>query len=265
MKTNLLHTITLSLALSATLYAVPNIPANCTTPGTCAELTPALKSVTVKEGVKLADADASHTVTLKAAAKTTENVIITLPPVNGQPNQILATDASGNLVWKAEPQSDKFLGMICFMKPDVSKPIYELNGGTVTDAKLAAYLTANPIAGFSVSGSTVTLPDWRGRYLGANGGFGMTGNDGALYKDATAKNGLTMGAAGNHTHKIHYTNGGGGGGYLPTAQDAIGVQYNSHNNDLTYAGNHTHTLSSSDAETRPNSVAMPMVIIGGSN
>ena len=256
---NLIKKISLGMILSSALYAAPNIPASCTTPGSCPDLTPVLKNATVKEGVKFADADASHTATIKAAATTTENVVITLPPVNGQPNQILATDASGHLVWKNEPSSaDRLLGMIGFMLPNNAKGIYEINGQTVTDAKLAAYITANPITGFSVSGNDVTLPNWKGRYLGSNGGFGIGTTKGGLLNDATAKNGLYMQAAGNHRHRISISYNSGTDNYPHES----GSSWNT-TNYTDYAGNHAHSLVG-DPYTRPQTVSMPMVIIGES-
>jgi len=263
---NLIKKISLGILLSSVLYAAPSIPASCTTPGSCPDLTPALKNATVKEGVKFADADASHTATIKAAATTTENVVITLPATNGQPNQILTTDATGKLVWEDKPHN--LVGMIGFMVPNNAKGIYEINGQTVTDAKLAAYITANPMVGFSVSGNNVTLPNWKGRFLGASNGYGMSATAGALQADATAVNGLRVAGNGSHKHNIHYTNGGAGPGYLPTANDAIGYQYSSQRNvsgreDMDTAGYHGHSLYG-DSYTRPTSVSMPMVIIGGS-
>jgi hypothetical protein len=264
-----MKTISLGAVLCSSLYGTPNIPANCTTPGSCAELTPALKKVTLKESVALADADASHTATIKAAANTTENVVITLPPVNGQPNQILATDVNGSLIWKSEPSSaDRLLGLIGFMVPDNARGIYALNGQTINDAKLAAYIIAHPITGFDVSGTNVKLPDWRGRYLGATGAKGISATSGQVLADATATNGLSIQNAGSHKHNIHYTNGGQGPGYLPTAQDAIGYQFNSQRyvggrEDMDNAGTHAHSISG-DSLTRPETVGMPMVIIGES-
>jgi len=250
----LIKSISLGAVLCSSLYGTPNIPANCLTPGSCAELTPALKKVTLKESVSLADADASHTATIKAAANTIENVVITLPPVNGQPNQILATDANGSLIWKSEPSSaDRLLGMIGFMIPDNARGIYELNGQTINDAKLAVYITAHPITGFDVSGNNVKLPDWRGRFVGASDGYTISSKAGTTGADKTAVNGLAFGmtVVNNETnsqtgHIVYQGNGG-------------------QQNYWSHTGNGSYSLRMlGDTETMPNWVGMPMVIVGGS-
>lgn len=98
--------ISLGLMMAGALHADPNIPAECATPGSCPELTPALKSMTLREGVSLADTGAAHTATIKAPETLDENVALTLPPRNGQPGEVLIQDNTAKLSWKKMPIED---------------------------------------------------------------------------------------------------------------------------------------------------------------
>jgi hypothetical protein len=131
--------------------------------------------------------------------------------------------------------------MIGFMIPDSAHGIYEINGQTIADTKLAAYITANPITGFSVDGDNVTLPNWRGRYLGASGG-----------RDISTTAGTVMGSTNKrHRHSMARGYHGGGGTYYVHRA----------NTSDTITGYTTYEGSS---YARPETAGMPMVIIGES-
>jgi hypothetical protein len=278
-------------------FAAATIPAACSTPGTCTDLSATFQAVVAETSLKLTDADNSNFVELKSPATVVADVTLTLPDTAGTNGQILSTDGTGILSWisaavgsfaglldtdvagvaegamtyfdgtnwvdlpkgtagqslvmntgatapewaSASPD-DRFLGMIAFMIPNASLNIYEINGQTVTDAKLATYITANPITGFSVSGNDVTLPDWRGRYLGANDGLGINDTAGSTLASANKR----------HRHSINMNTSGAlnGGVTMATTSSSSGDRM------TTYEG---------DTYARPETVGMPIVIIGGSN
>ena len=251
-KAKFLNASLLVVALGTVLHAAPTIPPTCSTPGSCPDLAPALKNVTVQQDVKFADTTGAKTVSIKAPTTLTNNVTITLPPTNGQTNQILVVNSSGNLDW-ADYNPDRFLGTVSFMQPDPTHGIYLLNGQTVTDAKLAAYITAHPISGFSVSGNDVTLPDLRGRFIGASDGFGIPATAGNTGNDKTAVNGLGM--------RITVVNN-------ETNANTGHLVYQGDGGQQTYdsrfpAGSYSMSMVG-DTETMPNWVGMPLCIIGGS-
>jgi hypothetical protein len=106
----------------------------------------------------------------------------------------------------------------------------------------------------STTANTFTLRNYNtgaagglGYFLGGLGGQAA----GTLQDDATVVNGLVSGAEGGHTHALNYSDGGGGAGRLPGGGgDAIG-SVQGVNGDMTTAPNHVHSLTSTDAETRP--------------
>ncbi len=227
----------------AVVYASATIPGACSTPWTCTDITSTFQAIVSKTNIKFLDSDASNSVTIKANDTTTEDVVITLPATNWQANQILTTNDNGKLVWEDKPHN--IIWMIGFMIPDNLHGIYEINWQTVTDAKLATYITANPINGFSVSGNNVTLPDWRGRYLGAMGGLWIWTNTG-FTMDSSNK---------SHSHTIK-----------------IGKHSwdNSHNGTTISSGNYSwgsasyYTNLQGSTYARPETATMPIVIIGWS-
>ena len=279
------------------VFAAATIPAACSTPGTCTDLSATFQAVVAETSLKLTDADASNFVELKSPATVATDVTLTLPDTAGTNGQILSTDGTGILSWisaavgsfaglsdtdvagvaegamtyfdgtnwvdlpkgtagqslvmnagatapewaSASPD-DRFLGMIAFMIPNNALHIYEINGQTVTDAKLAQYITNNPIQGFSVNGNNVTLPNWRGRYLGANGGLGISNTHGSTLASTNKR----------HRHSIRQSYNSSGDNYsyeAGSSNDGVG----------------SYTEYEGSTYARPETVGMPIVIIGGSN
>jgi hypothetical protein len=189
--------------------------------------------------MKFLGGNATNFVALQASSSQSTDITLTLPSTTGTNGDVLSTDGTGVLSWTAS--DDRFLGMIAFMIPHAGSNIHEINGQTVTDAKLATYITANPITGFSVVGNDVTLPDWRGRYLGASGARGIGSTSGQIMTSTNK----------SHRHGIATQhNEAGSGDLTPGGGGSSGTYYTGYEGS-TYA--------------RPETAGMPMVIIGGSN
>ncbi len=87
------------LLISTLTQAAVTIPAGCTNPGDCEELTPTFKNVTIRDDIRLADLDNSHYVGFKSGGVVTSNLIWTLPTSDGQDGEVLKTDGAGILSW----------------------------------------------------------------------------------------------------------------------------------------------------------------------
>jgi len=222
------------------------IPDECSTPGSCPELNVTAKELTVNQSITLTNAVTGYKTTLEAPKDVEESVDFALPVTNGKGNQVLIVDENGTLVWQDAPDKDRYLGMIGFMIPNPEEHIYEINGSTVTDSKLAAYINEHPIDGFTVDGDTITMPDWRGRYLGARGGLEIPDTAGSLMASANKA----------HTHTLI---GSKGAHEKKSESGSVTAAYTI----PPSPGNKT-TESQGETYARPMTVAMPIVIVGGS-
>jgi len=245
LKTLLQGAVVVATALSA-LYAGPVIPEGCSTPGTCEEIKPVLRNATLSDTLVLKDKNSSNTITIETSDLGTEDVKLILPRGKHKAGDILVMDENGQLKWESGPDNDRLLGQITFMHPDPSKHIYEINGSTVTDPKLAQFLRDNPIIGFYTSGDSVQMPDWRGRYLGGHGDHDIPAAAG-LEIDSSVK---------EHQHRRY------------TVGDNKSIQDNTSlaNNGNWFPSENSTTRTSSKSGgnySRPETVAMPIVIIGG--
>lgn len=134
--------------------------------------------------------------------------------------------------------------MLGFALPDPALGRYAIRGQTETGLPLlGAFLLANPILGFTVAanGVDVTFPDWGGRYFGATGGRGIGSTAGQLLASENKA----------HSHPI------------PTQNERlIWFTTGGYGIYTTYDPGGENTGSSGGTYARPETVAMPMVIIG---
>jgi hypothetical protein len=229
--------------VGSVVYAAATIPGACSVPGTCTDITSTFQAVSSKTSMKFLGSNATNFVALQASSSQSTDITLTLPSTTGANGDVLSTDGTGVLSWTAS--ADRFLGMIAFMMPHAGSNIHEINGQTVTDAKLATYINANPITGFSVVGNDVTLPDWRGRYLGASGNRGISATAGTTYGSTNKSHRHTESASGNANQAVSTVFG-----------NAVNVNLGT---TLTNSGFEGSTYA------RPETAAMPMVIVGGRN
>lgn len=140
---------------------------------------------------------------------------------------------------------------------------------SVANPQYANLFTAIGITYGGTGANNFKLPDCRGIFVrGAGtqtiGAKTYTGTLGSYENDTTAVNGLSNASNGSHTHNFLRVF------YGSTTQDQIqtstqsnvgyGILNPSGNPYIQAAGAHTHTISSTDAETRPANVAMNYII-----
>ena len=173
----------------------------------------------------------------------TNNIVNNSNLINGLTNDITALRES------VDKLKTRLLGAIVFATPNVVKGIHIIDGSSFIDPKLAIWLLDHPIKGFIVDGDTITTPDWRGRFIAAKGGLGITDVMGDIGNDTTATNGLII------TGGISHDTGSDDKGIYRWVQ--IGDRYPTFGWDKMTKG-----FLQGDAETKPNWIAMSLCIIG---
>ena len=135
--------------------------------------------------------------------------------------------------------------------PDPTNGIHAIDGTDIDDVDFAAWITANPITGFSVAGSVVSCPDWRGRYLGASGGLGINTTAGQTYVSANKSH--------NHTSGAITFNGSG------AAYGTRTVSSKNSSNWDNFGNTNQSPITSSSGSTyaRPETVGLPLCVIIG--
>jgi len=120
--------------------------------------------------------------------------------------------------------------------------LYEMNGQTIAGG-VAKYPVLAARAPQFVSGANIVLPDWRGRFIGHEGGLDLLDGVGNLYVDKTAVNGL----AGTSLDRYapNFTNKGTGGNVARQGSTTV-------SRSVTLTG---------DAETRPNAVGLVLCVV----
>lgn len=150
------------------------------------------------------------------------------------------------------------------------------DGTTVSRATYSTLFANIGVAHGSGDGSTTfRLPDYRGRFLrGVDGSAsldpnkatrtamaagGNTGNNvGSVQGSATAAptTSFTTNTTGAHTHTMMRSNSGGGGGVSIGDNSALGQSATS----TSSAGDHSHTITGGDAESRPKNAYVNYII-----
>lgn len=147
------------------------------------------------------------------------------------------------------------------------------DGSEVSKTQYAAlYAVIGDIYGTPVDSNNFVLPDLRGEFLrglddmgtaaGARGKDvdGTARTVGQTQVDATAPNGLGTNTTGNHTHtqQIDASTGTNTALLGESTRASTPADYTISN--ISSAGNHSHTITSSDTETRPANIAINYII-----
>lgn len=219
-------------------------------------------SVLAQKSVRYYDADSSHYVELKAASTVTSNVTLTLPTSDGDADQFLKTDGSGNLSFASIGSGSlvPVASVFALATSTVPSGYLECDGAAVSRTTYADLFTAiGTTYGSGNGSSTFNVPDMRGEFLrGWDNGRGVDSSRtlGSSQGGATAlpNTAFTTSDPGNHSHS--YSGGDrqnldSGGQSQPVSQGG---------NTTGGAGAHTHTIGGGDAETRPRNIAMMYVI-----
>ena len=154
------------------------------------------------------------------------------------------------------------------------------DGSAVSRTEYAALFAAiGTTYGVGDGSTTFNLPDMRGEFLRGLDNMGTAagarGKDvdgtartvGQTQSQATAANGLSTTSGGSHTHRLSIrgvtasgSNASGTASLMNNTPTGTAVTLNSNNTANTTGSTHSHSMQSSDTETRPANMAINYII-----
>ncbi len=242
------------------------------------------------KGLRLRDSGNSNYVELKAPALTSD-VVLTLPPSDGDAGDMLQTNGSGVLTWEAV-QGVPTGSVFCVAYATIPSGYLECNGAAKSRTEFAAlFAKIGTLWGDGDGSSTFNLPDLRGEFVrgydngrGVDNGRSPWGNQGDSNKQHDHTFSGTSSAAGSHTHWVFWTGNANEGRLYDHAGDSYAAVTGSYvgndprqdaeigarsgstaNAGITNStGSHQHTITGSigqeGSESRPRNVAMIYII-----
>ncbi len=200
--------------------------------------------------VRYYDADNSHYVELKAASTVTSNVTLTLPTSDGDADQYLKTDGSGNLSWAnvSTPAGVPTASVFAMATSTVPSGYLECDGSAVSRTTYADLFSAiGTTYGAGNGSSTFNVPDMRGEFLrGWDNGRGVD--------DSRTLGSFQDHQLQEHSHQVNYNEQNVGDPPNPITVDNI---RHSGRLDTTTTSGPTGNFGD---ETRPRNIAMMYVI-----
>lgn len=218
-------------------------------------------SVLGQKAVRYYDSDSSHYVEIRAASTVSANVTLTLPTSDGDADQYLKTDGSGNLSW-ATISSGALVptgSVFAMATSTVPSGYLECDGSAVSRTTYAdLFATIGTTWGNGNGTSTFNLPNLRGEFVrGWDNGRGV--DSGRTFASSQSE------MVGTHNHTINdpghshavninvYQQGSGPNASTDMANRAGNTQSSTSTTGITINNN-------SGTETRPRNIAMMYVI-----
>jgi len=235
-----------------------------------------------RKALRLRDTSNSNFIAIQAPSNVSSDITLTLPNSDGDANDVLQSDGSGNLSFTALPQAVP-TGSVHMMATTTAPSGYlKCNGSAISRTTYAAlFAIIGTTHGAGDGSSTFNVPDLRGEFVrGWDDGRGIDSsrNFGTAQSDQNAQHNHSASAtstAGAHSHALNYQRkhvedtgtaavtdirreGGDGDG---------GSQTFSNNTDSGFMNNATVSVSTSVSignqggnEARPRNIAMMYVI-----
>jgi microcystin-dependent protein len=201
--------------------------------------------ILAQKPIRYYDADSSHYVELKAASTVSANVTLTLPTSDGDADQYLKTDGSGNLSWAnvSTPAGVPTGSVFAMATTTVPSGYLECDGSAVSRTTYADLFAAiSTTFGTGNGSSTFNLPNLQGEFIrGWDNGRGV--DDSRTFGSAQADE------IKSHTHTYDRT----------TAPSSGQDQAGSGSGDAVRQTS-TNTGSTGGTETRPRNIALMYVI-----
>jgi microcystin-dependent protein len=207
-------------------------------------------SVLSQKPVRYYDADNSHYVQLRAASTVSANVTLTLPTSDGDADQYLKTDGSGNMSWASvsTPAGVPTGSVFTMATTTVPSGYLECNGSAAVSRTTYADLFAaiGTTWGSGNGSSTFNVPDLRGEFVrGWDDGRGI--DTGRTFASSQSHQ-LQL-----HSHTESYN-------VASSGQDQAGSGSGDNDNVGSKQTATSGTTGNFGAETRPRNIAMMYVI-----
>lgn len=223
-----------------------------------------------RKALRLRDTSNSNFVAIQAPSNVTSDITLTLPSSDGNANDVLQSDGSGNLSFAALPQSVP-TGSVHLMATTTAPSGYlKCDGAAVSRTdESALFAVIGTTWGAGNGSSTFNLPDLRGEFVrgwddsrGVDSGRNFASAQGDQNKshdhstDTSTKT-LTGSFLPGNAFSLGTTGVFSDGGNVNSRES--GDAFNGRRVDMD--ASHSHTISASGGtETRPRNVAMMYVI-----
>ena len=235
-----------------------------------------------RKALRLRDSSNSNFVAIRAPSNAASDITLTLPDSDGNANDVLQSDGSGNLSFVALPQAVPTGSVFMFATTSPPSGYLKCNGAAVSRTTYAAlFAVIGTTHGAGNGSSTFNVPDLRGEFVrgwddgrgvdsGRNFGTAQGDNNKQHNHSASASTSISPSV---HNHVIpgddQLANANGVGGwsnrttgnfnYDAKSQSGAGRIYRT--SDATSSASTSVTVNNSAAgEARPRNIAMMFVI-----
>jgi microcystin-dependent protein len=235
-----------------------------------------------RKALRLRDTSNSNFVALQAPANVASDITLTLPDSDGNANDVLQSDGSGNLSFTALPQAVPTGSVHLMATTTVPSEYLKCNGAAVSRTTYAAlFAIIGTTWGAGDGSSTFNVPDLRGEFVrgwddsrGVDSGRSFASfqhsNNGAHSHSTTANTTISP-AAHNHVFPgdDQFANANGVGGWSNRTSGSFNYDAKSQSgngrvyltSDASLSANTTVTVHQDGGnEARPRSIAMMYVI-----
>ena len=229
-----------------------------------------------RKALRFRDTSNSNFVALRAPDNAASDITLTLPSSDGNANDVLQSDGSGNLSFAALPQAVPTGSVHMMATTTVPSGYLKCNGAAVSRSTYAdLFAIVGTAHGAGDGSSTFNVPDLRGEFVrgwddsrGVDSGrnFGSSQSDqNKQHNHGVSDSGHNHGITDpGHIHQIEYTNSHSGDGVIeesgvglsgtePTLSATTGITINNATTGISI-NNH------GGSEARPRNIAMMYVI-----
>ena len=229
-----------------------------------------------RKALRLRDTSNSNFVAIRAPSNVTSDITLTLPSSDGNANDVLQSDGSGNLSFTALPTAVPSGTVHLFATTTAPSGYLECDGSAVSRTTYAdLFAVIGTTWGAGNGSTTFNLPDLRGEFVrGWDNGRGVDSSRSfaSSQADANKQHNHTLTDPGHnhsindpgHIHQVQYSNSDSGDGVIeesgtglsgqePTLSATTGITINNATTGITIA-------NSGGSEARPRNIAMMYVI-----
>ena len=223
-----------------------------------------------RKALRFRDTSNSNFVALRAPDNAASDITLTLPSSDGNANDVLQSDGSGNLSFAALPQAVPTGSVHMMATTTVPSGYLKCNGAAVSRTTYAdLFAIVGTAHGAGNGSSTFNVPDLRGEFVrgwddsrGVDSGrnFGSAQSDQNQQHNHSASATSTVNDPG-HIHQVQYSNSDSGDGVIEESGTGLSGQ------EPTLSATTGITVSTSvsignsgGSEARPRNIAMMYVI-----
>jgi microcystin-dependent protein len=229
-----------------------------------------------RKALRFRDTSNSNFVALRAPSNAASDITLTLPSSDGNANDVLQSDGSGNLSFAALPQAVPTGSVHMFATTTAPSGYLECDGSAVSRTTYADLFTViGTTWGAGDGSSTFNLPDLRGEFVrGWDNGRGVDSSRSFASSQSDQNKQHNHGVTDNghnhsindpgHIHQVQYSNSDSGDGVIeesgtglsgqePTLSATTGITINNATTGISINND-------GGSEARPRNIAMMFVI-----